>query len=176
MPADPSLRLESERLVLRPITREEGKVILRGETPADLRFADDYPGEASVEVMDLLSGARQAEAPDFAPWFMLLKPDGIVIGEIGSSWKAGDTTATVGYDVVPGHQRQGFATEALRTMAAWLLAQPGVECVVADTFPDHIASRRVMEKAGMKLVRTIRRVEDGEERDIVVYEMRRDGG
>ena len=97
-------------------------------------------------------------------------------GEIGSSWKAGDATATVGYDVVPGHQRQGFATEALKTLSAWLMAQPGVECVIADTFPDHIASRRVMEKAGMKLARTIRRVEDGEERDLVVYEMRRGEG
>ena len=103
---------------------------------------------------------------------MILKSEGIVLGDIGSSWQEGDATATVGYDVVPGRQQQGFATEALKTLAAWLLAQPGVEALIADTFPDHTASRRVMEKAGMTFVRTIRRVEDGEERNLVVYELR----
>jgi RimJ/RimL family protein N-acetyltransferase len=69
-------------------------------------------------------------------------------------------------------QRQGYATEALKALLHYQLDQPDVDLVAADTFPGHIASRRVMEKAGMSYARTIRRVEDGEERDIVVYEIK----
>lgn len=176
MPANPEIRLESERLLLVPVDRASARAILDGLVPEGLRFAEGYPGEFSLEVMDLLAGSRQAEAPNFAPWFMILKAEGVVIGEIGSSWKAGDITATVGYDVVEPRQRLGFATEALRTLANYLLGQPAVEVVTADTFPEHIASRRVMEKAGMTLARTIRRMEDGEERDLVVYELRATNG
>jgi ribosomal-protein-alanine N-acetyltransferase len=172
MPPDAEQRLESERLILRPIAKEVAASILAGDMPDGMKFAEGYPDEFSVEVMDLLAGKRQDEDPGFAPLFIILKEEDAVIGEISASWKAGETAAAVGYHIVQPRQRQGFATEALRIFVAYLLAQPGLEVVIADTFPEHIASRRVMEKAGMTLARTIRRVEDGDERDLVVYELR----
>src|SRR5436190_21876839 len=155
MPLDPDLRLESDRLVLRPIEKSAARSILGGITPENLNFAEGYPSEFSLEVMDLLAGNRQSEAPGFAPWFMILKSENAIIGDIGSSWKEGDRSATVGYDVISPRQGQGFATEALRTLICFYLSQSGVEVVMADTFPEHIASRRVMEKAGMIFARTI---------------------
>ena len=176
MPLDPALRLESDRLVLRPIEKSAARSILRGIAPANLNFAEGYPSEFSLEVMDLLAGNRRSEAPGFAPWFMILKSENSVIGDLGSSWKQGDRSATVGYDVILPRQGQGFATEALKTLIGFYLSQTGVEMVTADTFSEHIASRRVMEKAGMTFTRTIRRIEDGEERDLVVYEIHRASG
>jgi ribosomal-protein-alanine N-acetyltransferase len=137
-----------------------------------LKFADGYPGQFSLEVMDLLAGERRDEAAGFAPWFMLLKATGEIIGEISGSRPDGGRTYGVGYDVIEPMQRQGYATEALKALLSYLLDQPDVDMVAADTFPDRIASRRVMEKAGMSYARTIRRVEDGEERDVVVYEIK----
>jgi RimJ/RimL family protein N-acetyltransferase len=45
--------------------------------------------------------------------------------------------------------------------------------VVADTFEDHVASRRVMEKAGMTLFDARTETVDGEEARLVFYEIRR---
>jgi ribosomal-protein-alanine N-acetyltransferase len=65
---------------------------------------------------------------------------------------------------------RGYATEALRALLAHVLAAPDMRRVVAETMVDHIASRRVMEKAGMTYCG--RRVDDeyGEPLDLVVYE------
>src|SRR5438270_2550328 len=126
MPLDPDLRLESDRLVLRPIEKSVARSILRGIVPEDLNFAEGYPSEFSLEVMDLLAGNRRSEAPGFAPWFMILKSENAIIGDIGSSWREGDTSATVGYDVILPRQGQGFATEALKTLIEFCLSQTSV--------------------------------------------------
>jgi len=165
--------LESDRLRLLPVTPEQAAIILAGGVPPGLKFGAGYPGEFDTEVMDLLAGERAPEAPGFAPWFITLKATGEVIGQVGGSLDAAGSTYTVGYDVVDAFQRQGYATEALQTLVAYLLSQPGASVVQADTFPEHIASRRAMEKSGMTLVRAFRRVVDGEERDLVLYEIRR---
>ena len=165
--------LESDRLRLLPVSREQAAIILAGGVPPGLRFGPGYPGEFDTEVMDLLAGERAAEAPGFAPWFITLKATGEIIGHVGGSLDADGRTYTVGYDVVEAFQRRGYATEALQTLVAYLLSLPGAPVVQADTFPEHIASRRVTEKSGMTFVRAFRRVVDGEERDLVLYEIGR---
>jgi RimJ/RimL family protein N-acetyltransferase len=165
--------LESERLRLVRVSREDALALLAGRRPEGLAFAEGYPSEFSLEVMDLLAGPRQAEAAGFCPWFMLRKDTNEVIGEIGSSDADTPGSVAVGYSVILPMQRQGFATEGLRALIAYLFSRPEIQVVMADTFPEHVASRRVMEKAGMTYVHTIRRDEDGQERDIVVYEVRR---
>ena len=42
------------------------------------------------------------------------------------------------------------ATEALRAVVAWALAQPEVTSVEADTTHANLPSQRVMERAGMR--------------------------
>src|SRR5438270_14038875 len=116
MPLDPDLRLESDRLVLRPIEKSVARSILRGIVPEDLNFAEGYPSEFSLEVMDLLAGNRRSEAPGFSPWLMILKSENAIIGDLGSSWKQGDRSATVGYDgIFPCHV-QGFSSDALSSL------------------------------------------------------------
>lgn len=46
---------------------------------------------------------------------------------------------------------------ASQTGCAETLAEPGVQRVVAEAMAVNLASRRVMEKAGLTLVRTFRR-------------------
>ena len=51
---------------------------------------------------------------------------------------------------------KGYATEAVRALIRLGFTEWGVQRVVATTYQDNVASRRVMEKAGMKLTRTFR--------------------
>ena len=92
-----------------------------------------------------------------------------MVGEIGAA--VDGSTAQVGYTVVEPSWGQGYATEALRALLAHLAADPAIDRVVAETLAGHAASRRVMEKAGMRL--HSRRVDevDGEQAELVVYEL-----
>ena len=49
---------------------------------------------------------------------------------------------------------RGYATEALKAVMSYLTENEGISCVTAWCAAENIGSRRAVEKAGMKLVRT----------------------
>lgn len=95
---------------------------------------------------------RLATLPADTTWrFYYLEFRGTAIGTAGYKGPPdGSGTAEVGYSVLPGFQHRGFATEAVMALIGNAFAQ-GARRVIAETYPDLIASRRVMEKCGMTL-------------------------
>ena len=63
----------------------------------------------------------------------------------------------------------GYATEAASACLAYGFRECGLEEIIAISYPQHTASRRVMEKSGMKYVGTARYYEI----DVVKYSKRR---
>lgn len=163
------MEIDAGRLVLRPIGREEARALLDGRTPDGVVLADGYPSQFSLEVLEMVAGVRPSPVGGDGPYFMVRKADRAVVGEIGANRDG--ATAQVGYTVVEPSWGQGYATEALRALVAHLLADPGVERVVAETLAGHAASRRVMEKAGMRLSGQRVGDVDGEQAELVVYEV-----
>jgi RimJ/RimL family protein N-acetyltransferase len=81
--------------------------------------------------------------------------DDLVVGDIGFHGPPTQRgSVTVGYGLAPGARGVGYATEALRAVAAWALEQPEVVAVEADTTHANLPSQRVMERAGMRLYDT----------------------
>jgi len=70
--------------------------------------------------------------------------------EIDAGYHRVTATVQVGYTVVEPSWGRGYATAALRALLEHLLADRRVRRVVAETLEEHTASRRVMEKAGMR--------------------------
>src|SRR5260370_31419466 len=68
--------------------------------------------------------------------------------------RAGDFS--LGYRLRRAAWGQGYATEGARGLIRKGFTELGVQRVVATTYQDNHASRRVMEKAGLTLVRTFR--------------------
>jgi len=66
----------------------------------------------------------------------------------------GTGTVEIGYGVVPAYQGQGYATEAAGAVVDGALHRPGVARVVACCLRDNAASRRVLEKLGLRQVGT----------------------
>lgn len=77
----------------------------------------------------------------------------VVVGTIGA-YDYEDNQIEVGYSVDKAWQGRGFATEALREVLKYLTENEGISCVTAWCAGENAASCRVLEKAGMKLVRT----------------------
>jgi RimJ/RimL family protein N-acetyltransferase len=150
-----SNRIETERLCLHQLEVEEARRLLRGVAAPERPWVADYPiqgtliaVEAFVRAVD--SGAR----PGLYGVYQLVRSvDSRVIGDIGFHGPPDrDGAVTVGYGLAASARGHGYATEALRALAAWALAQPEVARVEADTTHANLPSQRVMERAGMRLV------------------------
>ena len=85
----------------------------------------------------------------FYSWVMDV--DDVVVGTIGAYDYEHDQIE-VGFSVGQSWQGRGFATEALMKVLAYLTENEGIPCVTAWCAAENIGSRRVLEKACMKLV------------------------
>ena len=103
---------------------------------------------------DRIGGSIDQEAdegaPDLGPWLLLRRSDDAVIGTISCARTGDPVEVSVGYDIASSCWGEGYATEALGAVVEHLLSQPDVGRVCAEAKIDHAASRRVMEKSGMR--------------------------
>ncbi len=147
--------IDTERLRLRQLDLAEARALLVGEPADGLRWLHGYPTEGTfVAVESYVRGA--ASSPDSGPYgvYQLVRlADAVVVGDIGFHAPPNERGAlTVGYGLAPAARGHGYATEGLRALIAWALDQPGVTAVEGDTTHANVASQRVMERAGMRLV------------------------
>lgn len=133
--------LDSDPAVMRylngglPTPRAE---IERSILPRLLSYYARYEGYGYWAAIEKASG-------EFLGWFALHPTDG------------GDAAeAALGYRLRRSVWGQGYATEGARALIRKGFAALGMQRVTATTYQDNLASRRVMEKVGMRLVRTYR--------------------
>lgn len=86
--------------------------------------------------------------------YLLVLPNGQVIGSTGIAFEAG--IATTGYVLAKPYWGCGYATEALSAMLA-LARQLGLPQLYADCHPQHHASLRVLRKGGFIVMEQITR-------------------
>ncbi len=88
----------------------------------------------------------------YTNWLIVLKDENCTVGGImikGLPNEKGEVV--IGYYTLVPYQGNGYMTETIDTMKNWLLSQPDVKYVIADTEKDNIASHKVLEKAGAEL-------------------------
>ncbi|MFY0516697.1 GNAT family N-acetyltransferase [Lysinibacillus sp. UGB7] len=85
-------------------------------------------------------------------WLIVSKDNNSSVGGIMIKGLPNDKgEVIIGYYTYPSYQGNGYMTETIDTMKSWLLSQPDVTYVIADTEKDNIASHKVLEKAGAEL-------------------------
>ena len=176
--------LTTERLILHPITVAEAARIIAREPDERDDWHPEYPLADELDVLRGLSAAEpEATDPDFRPYMIRRRSDGLAVGGIGFLGAPGvDGEVEVGYGLVPAARGSGFATEALGAAVRLAFAR-GASAVVADTADDNIASRRVLEKSGFRA--ELRRdgsvgyriaASDATQRGLIAVERREEGG
>ena len=179
MPMLPDFRLTIARLTLRPVTPADCADLVALEAdPEVMRFLNGgrpVPSEGCID-SDFLTprgtepevlAAHERSTGHFVGWFALFD-DGVVDGL---------KTAELGYRLRREAWGKGYATEGARALVAEALGRLGFDRVRAQTMVVNQASRRVMEKAGMRLVETVLlsspSLIPGGEQGEVVYDIRR---
>jgi len=90
-----------------------------------------------------------------------------LIGIFGDGYRTDPGTLVIGYSILPGYRRRGYASEALAVVIGEAFAKDDVTRIIADTYPDRAASIGVLEKNGFRYIG------DGEEAGVIRYERTR---
>ena len=145
----PRPQLRTERLVLVPQTREAALALLEGRD-CGLPLAEGYP---HADSLDGLRMYVEHGGPDDGGWFVTLAADGRVVGDCGTlGWTDEQGRVEIGYGLAAPFRGCGLGTEAVRVLADWVAAQPGVRTVTASVEVGNEASRRLLERLGFLLV------------------------
>jgi RimJ/RimL family protein N-acetyltransferase len=154
--------LETERLVLRRFTEADVDNLFDLDSdPAVMRFiTGGAPTSRSVIESEVLPRFLRsyARADGFGVWAAIEKSTGDFVGwfSLQPTDGTGSAEATLGYRLRQAAWGQGYATEGALALIHKGFTELGVRRVVASTYQDNLASRRVMEKAGLTLVRRFR--------------------
>jgi RimJ/RimL family protein N-acetyltransferase len=171
-----NIYLETERLILRRFT----------ESDADELFALD----SDPEVMRYLNGGRptplevivERSLPALIKggFFAALdKPEGHFLGwfHLRPAANGPADEPELGYRLHKWSWGRGYATEGSFALIDKAFAELGARRVFAQTMAVNLGSRRVMEKCGMRYVRTYQKdwpePVEGSEQGVVVYELLR---
>jgi RimJ/RimL family protein N-acetyltransferase len=150
------MRIETARLVLRPLTPEDEAALATVLSDAETMrwYPRPFTGDEVREWIERQLGRYSSGTGLLG---LVEKPTGRVIGDCGPVWQEveGRTELEIGYHVSRERWNQGFATEAARVVIDYAFENFGVERVVSMIRPENLASRRVAEKNGLTLERMV---------------------
>ena len=133
-----------------------------------IHFPPEWPGLA-LDMFPMWA-EHLSKHPESEEWGGILveKSSLTAVGQMGCKGKpTPEGMVEIGYGINLSFWGRGYATEAVQALVAWLWQQPNVEIIRAETLPENLASRRVLEKTGFSLVGTRHDPDDGE---VIVWE------
>lgn len=146
--------IETERLLLVPWSNEyfDDFAALCAD-PEAMRFISRGRPLSREEVEAILGRTRAMwEEYGFGPWAAIEKHTGRWVGRVGLNLLAdwpGDDKWEVGFEFARQFWGRGFATEGARRAIRLGWERTPLARIISVTGPDHLASRRVMEKCGL---------------------------
>jgi ribosomal-protein-alanine N-acetyltransferase len=140
------------------------------------RFLPHVPQPFTLADAEKFVETNMSEPWDRYPTFAVVF-NGTLIGTVNLEVNARDRIAMVGYAIGREHWGIGITPEAARVVIKWGFETFDLAKIWASTDAEHVRSRRVMEKLGMRLEGTLRGHSlgrNGARRDDVVYGMLRE--
>jgi RimJ/RimL family protein N-acetyltransferase len=153
------VHLTTERLVLRRFTPDDVDLLMELYNDPDvMRYINDGAPVARVEIVEedipaFLAYYERGDAYGF--WAVEESATGRFVGwfHFRPGAGAGPLEPELGYRLHRWAWGTGYATEGSQALIDHGFSALGVEQVNAETMVVHAASRRVMEKVGMRVVR-----------------------
>ncbi len=158
MPDVPAERtIVTARLRLRPPCRADAEAIFE-EYASDAEITRYLPWGPHTHLDGVRAFLTTLEKDDAASdlfWAITLAGTDRTVGAIDA--RLAGHRVELGWVLARRLWGRGLMTEAVRGLGDWLFARAGVERVWAVCDVDNLASRRVMEKAGLEIEGVLRR-------------------
>ena len=144
--------IESDRLIFRRFTLDDLPLLIEQRADPEV---NKFLGGTKLQNPEALEKRIRFymscyESHGFGMCAMIWKPSGEMIGSAGLQPLDDTEEIEVGYSMIKEYWGKGIGTEAAR---AWLehgFRDHGLERIVAVAHTENCASRRIMEKLGMK--------------------------
>lgn len=147
MPKEPIL--ETERLILRPITLEDAEAVFSWTSDPRVSKFMSYP--TSKDISETISWIKSTFDDEVEwNWAFVLKSENRVIGT-GSIGEDNHMQGYwgIGYNIHYDYWHKGYCTEAMKAIIDFAHSQLGVNKICADHAVDNPRSGNVMEKCGL---------------------------
>ncbi|MBE5785041.1 MAG: GNAT family N-acetyltransferase [Clostridiales bacterium] len=163
--------LETERLLLRPVTEQDLLSIhaILGDAAVMYAWEHGFTEEETRQwIKNRLSGY---ERDGFSHFAVMLKGTDDLIGLVGPLKEVldGRTCIGLGWLLRRDRWKQGYAFEAAEAALRYSFEVLGAKTVIADIRPENTASIRLAEKLGMKAQYTVIKHYRGKEMPHTVY-------
>ncbi|MBB6452675.1 RimJ/RimL family protein N-acetyltransferase [Salirhabdus euzebyi] len=153
------IEINTERLRLIPLKAEHLKLLIDSPMKMEQRLtlleSDRILSPELKQAMETRLSKLLADEENYiwyTNWLIVKKDKNCAVGGIMVKGLPNeDGEVIIGYYTFPEYQGNGYMTETIHYMKNWLLNQPGVVYVIADTDKDNIPSHRVLEKSGAEM-------------------------
>ncbi len=168
----------TDRLLLRRLRPSDAPAIFDYASRADVgRYVLFHRHESVKDSEDFIATVELQSGTGYGlVWAIEIRESGRMIGTMGIhnvNLEVGSVEA--GYALHPDAWGKGYATEALKAVIGAVFEQSPIDRIEAHHVAEHIASGRVIEKAGMQYEGCLRQVRmmKGIRRDMKVYSILR---
>lgn len=139
--------LETERLILRPLTMEDKPAIYKWAGNPEVTRYMIYPNYNTEDDADIWLNSLYNKEKEF-DYGLVWKETGELIGSGGLYGKADDIW-TIGYNIRQDMWGRGIVPEACEKIIEYVRAHFKVRAIQGDFAVENSKSKRVMEKLGM---------------------------
>lgn len=145
--------IETERLVLRPLTTDDAEHIFKtwASDPRVTKYMLYSPHESSKNTYDWLKSIEDTiEGPDY-DWGFELKETGKLIGSGGLYYRKDEDAYNMGYNLAFDYWHHGYAYEAAKAFIEYIKTVGGKKITSTHAI-ENINSGKVMMKLGLHYV------------------------
>lgn len=151
----PFKKIITARLYLIPFTRSICEKVLNKDFTSlaalGINPGDGWPDADMLDTLPrIINKLNLVSSPSgFESWMIIEKQTHSVIGDTGfKGLPDSNGAADVGYGIIEGARRKGYAVEAVRGLIDWAFRQPGLQSITASCGVGNIASQQVLKALG----------------------------
>lgn len=176
----PAMMLQTPRLLIRDVLPADAAVFAQMAADGslhDIGFDEGCGGWIDGWVTEAHALALQdAPGASYLAYTVVRQCDGAVLGSAGCSYYEDLHEVGVTFFLGAAHRGCGYALEAVRVYTEYFFARYALPRMIATVQQDNAASRRVVERAGFRLleVRPYRDLNDSAALSYCFYELRRE--
>jgi len=157
---------ETERLILQPTASADAEFIFElVNTPKWLANIGDRNvksvEDAQAYIRDKMT--PQLEKLGYGNYTLIRKADNLKIGTCGLYDREGLEGIDIGFALLPAYENMGYGFESAAKLLEAGVKEFHIKLISAITTKENVASQKLIEKLGLKYIKTIRIPNDEEE-------------
>lgn len=148
-------KITTARLYLIPFTRSICEQVLNkdftGLAASGINPGDGWPDADMLDTLPrIINKLNLVPSPSgFESWMIIEKQTHAVIGDTGFKGLPDlNGAADVGYGIIAGARRKGYAVEAVSGLIDWAFRQPGLQVITASCEITNTGSQQVLKTLG----------------------------